>query len=78
MVTGWATLNGSLGPMNNSRAVECYSLAGQAESEDNRPAEGRGLTQDPTARAGAEPDCSRLEGHFSPRSSHSSSFSKVL
>ena len=36
MVTGWATLNGSLGPMNNSRAVESYSLAGQAESEDSR------------------------------------------
>lgn len=55
MVTGWATLNGSLGPMSNSRAVECYSLTGQAESEDRRPREGRGLTQDPTAWAGAEP-----------------------
>lgn len=55
MVTGWATLNGSLGPMSNSRAVECYSLTGQAESEARRPTEGRGLTQDPTAWAGAEP-----------------------
>ena len=61
MVTGWATLHGSLGPMSNfewepgSRAMECYSLTGQAESEDRRPTEGRGLTQDPTAWAGAEP-----------------------
>ena len=39
MVTDWAQassapLNGSVGPKNNSRATECYSLKGRAESED--------------------------------------------
>lgn len=47
MVTGWATLNGSLSPTNNSRAVECYSLAGQAEGEDSGLQRGGDLPQTP-------------------------------
>lgn len=56
--------------MNNSRAVECYSLAGQAESEDNRPRGGRGLTQDPTARAGAEQTAAGSKALFSEELIH--------
>ena len=47
MVTGWVTLNGSLRPTNNSRAVECYSLAGQAEGEDSGPQRGGDLPKTP-------------------------------
>lgn len=39
---GSPPLNGSLGPNSNSRATECYSLKGRAESEDTEAHGGGG------------------------------------